>query len=269
MLNSLETEEQQRRVVAALIALLSACVVIAVLSLLLPAPVVGSGRMHLSAILLDRGSSIFPFTIQNAMWMMFCFGLGELYIRFLRASDETAQFATGILPSDETTMFRAKDLVPVYRKLTKSNHARYYRLQRLILRVVQQFQISKSIDQANSLMNSSLELIQHEIELKYNVLRYIVWLIPTTGFIGTVVGIAMALSAAGDLPALGDSAQVEAWFGRMTMSLGVAFNTTLLALILAAILMFLLHLAQGKEESALNSAGQYCLDNLVNRLYEG
>jgi len=24
---------------------------------------------------------------------------------------------------------------------------------------------------------------------------------------------------------------------------------------------------QGKEENALNRAGQYCLDNLINRLY--
>ena len=267
-MNLLEAEEQHRRVVAALVALIGACTWIATLSLILPSPSLGSGKMYLSAILLDRGSSVFPFTIQNAMWIMFCFGLGEIWIRFLRAQQETRQFAAGLLPSDETAMFRAKDLIPVYRKVTGSKHSRYYRLQRLILRVVQQFQISKSIDQANSLMNSSLELIQHEIELKYNVLRYIVWLIPTTGFIGTVVGIAMALSAAGDLPALGDSAQVEAWFGSMTMNLGVAFNTTLLALIMAAVLMFLLHLAQGKEESALNGAGQYCLDNLVNRLYE-
>ena len=28
------------------------------------------------------------------------------------------------------------------------------------------------------------------------------------------------------------------------------------------------HIAQGREEGALNHAGQYCLDNLINRLYE-
>ncbi len=165
-------------------------------------------------------------------------------------------------------MYRAKDLVPVYRNLVQSGRGRNFRLQRVALRVVQQFQISKSIDQANSLMNSSLELVQHEIELKYSMLRYIVWLIPTTGFIGTIVGIALALAAAGDLPALDNSTQVQAWFGEVTASLGVAFNTTLLALLMAAILVFLLHVAQGKEEGALNDAGQYCLDRLINRLYE-
>lgn len=267
-MNQLEREEQYHRCLAVLIALVGGCAVIATLTLALPVPVQGASDMHASAVLLDRGSKLFPLTIQNAMWLLFAIGLGELWVRFRRAQQEADQFQADLLPDDETVMYRAKDLVPVYRNLTKSVRNRHFRLQRVILRVVQQFQISKSIDQANSLMNSSLELVQHEIELKYNMLRYLVWLIPTTGFIGTIVGIALALSAAGDLPVLDDSAQVQMWFGKMTANLGVAFNTTLLALVMAAILMLLLHLAQSREEGALNEAGQFCLDRLINRLYE-
>ena len=267
-MNPIETEEQHYRIITALFAVVAACIWIAALTLALPVPVTGSGEIYVSALLLDRGGSTYPLTIQNTMWLMFFFGLGELWVRFHRAKEESEQFGADILPDDETAMFRAKDLVPVYRRVTRSKRARHYRLQRLILRIVQQFQISKSIDQANSLMNSSLELVQHEIELKYNMLRYVVWLIPTTGFIGTVVGIALALSIAGDMPNLDDAVQVQAWFATMTTKLGIAFNTTLLALVMAAILMFLLHIAQGKEETALNSAGQFCLDNLINRLYE-
>ncbi len=36
----------------------------------------------------------------------------------------------------------------------------------------------------------------------------------------------------------------------------------LLALIQAAILVFIMHIVQGHEEHSLNRAGQYCLDNL-------
>ena len=32
--------------------------------------------------------------------------------------------------------------------------------------------------------------------------------------------------------------------------------------------MFALHVVQGREEGALNRVGEYCLKNLVNRLYE-
>ena len=37
---------------------------------------------------------------------------------------------------------------------------------------------------------------------------------------------------------------------------------------MAAILVFLMHLTQAREEKALNRTGQYCMDNLINRLYE-
>ncbi len=268
-MNALEHDEQHFRIITALGAMLVGSAVIGILSLALSPPQPASGEIRLSALLLDRGSGLYPLTIQNLMWLMFSFGLGELWIRFRRANRELDQLERGILAEDDTTMFRAKDLIPVYRSIVKAKRARYYRLQRLILRIVQQFQISRSIDQANSLMNSSLELMQHEIELKYNTLRYIVWLIPTLGFIGTVVGIALALSAAGNMPDLDNANEIQAWFASMTTKLGIAFNTTLLALLMAAVLVFILHMAQGKEEGALNSAGQYCLDNLINRLYEG
>ena len=54
----------------------------------------------------------------------------------------------------------------------------------------------------------------------------------------------------------------------MTADLGVAFYTTLLALLQSAVLMFALHLMHEREERALNRVGQYSLKNLVNRLYE-
>ena len=41
-----------------------------------------------------------------------------------------------------------------------------------------------------------------------------------------------------------------------------------LALVMAAILVLIQHIVQAREEGALNEVGQYCLDNLINRLYE-
>ena len=52
----------------------------------------------------------------------------------------------------------------------------------------------------------------------------------------------------------------------LTQILAVKFDTTLVALSLAAILVLAQHLIQRYEEAALNKAGQYCIDNLINRL---
>ena len=216
--------------------------------------------------LLDRNTRAlpYPFTIQNIMWLVFFIGAGELLVRYLETDREMLQLHKGLLPEDETTLLRKQDLGSLYKRVKETRAEGTYFLQRLLSRCMLQFETSGSIDKANNLFNSSLELFQHEIELKYNALRYIVWLIPTLGFIGTVVGIALALSDAGNAPDYQDPALLK----QLTQSLGVAFYTTLLALLQSAVLMFVLHIVQGKEETALNTIGQYCLDNLINRLYE-
>ncbi|MDJ0948650.1 MAG: MotA/TolQ/ExbB proton channel family protein [Alphaproteobacteria bacterium] len=207
--------------------------------------------------------SAYPFSIQNLMWIIFFVGLGEILVRYAEGKAEMQQIGRQYLPEDERTVLRAGDLGKIYKAVRDSDGGDVRFLPRLIHRVILQFQSSRSVDQANSLLNSSMEMYLHEIDLRYNMLRYVMWLIPTLGFIGTVVGIADALGFAG-------SAQFDdpELLSKLTARLGVAFFTTLLALLLSAVLVFLVHIIQAREERSLNLAGQYCLDNLINRLYE-
>lgn len=257
--------ETTTRVCAALGGILVGAVFVGLMSLLVTAD---AGDVSAGGILLDRGSEIYPFTIQNLMWLLFFVGIGDAAVRFLRGRRERRQLLLGLLPEDEETMLRAQELGDLYTHVRPSPFDETLFLQRLIARIVLQFQSSGSVDQANTLLNSSLELFQHEVDLKYNMMRYLVWLIPTLGFIGTVVGIALALGEAGNMPDTSDQDALGAWMKALTGRLALAFNTTLLALLLSAVLVFLMNAAQGQEESALNRAGQYCLDNLINRLYE-
>ena len=105
-----------------------------------------------------------------------------------------------------------------------------------------------------------MELIGNRLDLRYSPIRYLAWLIPTIGFIGTVVGIALALH---------DMDPVAPDLEQVTRSLGMAFYTTILALFWSAILAFMIHFVQALEERSLNSAGHYTLRNLINRLYTG
>jgi biopolymer transport protein ExbB/TolQ len=217
------------------------------------------------AFLISLVSAIlWPFTVQNVLWIAFFFGLGELSLRWRAGRLEESQFERDYLPLDDETVLRpGDDLTPIYQKVHNSKYRNVCFLPRLIERCVLNFNLGQSVDQTNSLLNSSLELFLHELDLRYNMIRYITWLIPSLGFIGTVIGIMLALNYAGD------RANVESpeMLYQVTERLGVAFSTTLLALIMAAILVFLQNLIQGREENTLNRSGQYCLDNLINRLY--
>ncbi len=214
-------------------------------------------------ILLDRGGLGYPLSVQNCIWVVVSIGLGELFVRFRAGTAEMTQLGQHYLPEDERTVLQSQDLADVYRKVHQNGDADRCFLPRLIRRTILQFQSSRSIDQASTLLNTSVEMYLHEVDLRYNMIRYLTWLIPSLGFIGTVVGIGRALAYAGD-PAHSQEATL---LNEVTRRLAISFDGTFLALVAAAVLVFLSNIAQSREEHGLNLAGQYCLDNLVNRLF--
>ena len=262
-------EQVPFRAVTLFVSLLVGIILVGALSYVFPAGTDSVG----AELLVDRNTRIFPypFTIQNVMWLAFCVAAGELVVRHSTGRREGEQIYLGLLPEDDETILRKRDLTPIYERVVGSDPERRYLLQRLLTGALLQFRNSGSVDQVNSMINVSLELYQHEIELRYNMLRYVIWLIPTLGFIGTVLGIAFAMRTAGVMFA--GASIVQGSIGpemmeQVTGDLGVAFYTTLLALLQSALLMFAMHIMQGKEEGALNRIGQYCLNNLSNRLHE-
>jgi biopolymer transport protein ExbB/TolQ len=198
------------------------------------------------------------------MWVALFIGFGELFLRWSAASDEESQLKRGYLPTDGQQL-NSDLLGRIKEGITSRRFGRAAFLPRMISRTIDQYTVSGKEDQAISVLNSSLELYMHEIDLRYSLLRYLTWLIPSLGFIGTVMGIMFALQYAG-VPA---NAESEDFLYQVTSRLGVAFTTTLLALIMSAVLVFIQSLVQAKEERALNEAGQYCLDNLILRLGAG
>ncbi len=94
------------------------------------------------------------------------------------------------------------------------------------------------------------------LDSELSMLRYIAWAIPAIGFIGTVRGIGNALAEA-HKAVTGDISGV-------TEGLGVAFNSTLVALLLSLVLMFLLHQLQLAQERLVLDVETY-LDNRVLR----
>lgn len=241
------------------IAVFMGVVIIAILSFVLP-----SVNERAAVLVLDWNSAIFPypFTIQNAMLLLFFLGLGELFARWRDGSAEAACLGRGYLPEDDRTVLQAHDIGEIRRRiapdLRQDGDGGF--LPHMINRCSLQFLSSRSIDGTNGILSSLSDIFFHRIDLHYTILRYLSWVIPTLGFIGTVVGIAASLSviqAGSKTPDL----------GKIVATLTVAFDTTMLALVLSAVLVFVMHVVQEREERTLNRAMEYCVANLINRLY--
>ncbi len=116
-------------------------------------------------------------------------------------------------------------------------------LPEIILAALHRFDSTRSIQDASSAVHERTEMAYDELDSDLGLLRYLAWAIPSVGFIGTVRGIGEAL-------ALADEA-IRGDISGVTAALGLAFNSTLIALLLSIALMFFLHLLQSKQEKLL------------------
>ena len=79
---------------------------------------------------------------------------------------------------DDAKILRQSDLGPIYEHVREFAPDGRYLLQRLLTGALLQFKNGGSANQVNSMINLFIELYQHENEMRYNMLRYVIWLIP-------------------------------------------------------------------------------------------
>ncbi|MGD1922378.1 MAG: flagellar motor protein MotA, partial [Pleurocapsa sp.] len=104
-------------------------------------------------------------------------------------------------------------------------------------------------------------------ESSYSVPRSLIWAIPLLGFVGTVIGISGAVSSfSGVLETSGDVEAIKGGIGNVTTNLGLAFDTTLLALFLSVLVMIPLVLVERYESKLLLGIDVFINDKLLPRL---
>lgn len=128
-------------------------------------------------------------------------------------------------------------------------------LPNFVMSALQRFNATHSIQDASAAVQERSQAAADELDSDLSLVRYITWAIPSVGFIGTVRGIGDALAQADDA-LKGDLAGV-------TSSLGLAFNSTLVALVLSIILMFFMHLLQSRQEHLIQDFQEYCRIKIV------
>jgi biopolymer transport protein ExbB/TolQ len=157
---------------------------------------------------------------------------------------------TRILPQDARKYARPLQALPV--------HEREYLLPRALLSALQRFGSTRNIQDVSQAIREACETEAERLDSELSMIRYIVWAIPSIGFIGTVRGISQALGQA--------HRAVEGDIVGVTVSLGVAFNSTFIALVISLFIMFLMHQLQLLQERLVLDSQSYCDVNLLRHL---
>jgi biopolymer transport protein ExbB/TolQ len=133
-----------------------------------------------------------------------------------------------------------------------------YLLPRTLLTALHRFGATGGIADASSAARAVIEGEADRLDSELSLLRYIAWAIPAIGFIGTVRGIGDALAQA--------HRAMQGDLSGVTQGLGTAFNSTLIALLLSLVLMFLLHHLQGAQDELVREADTYVDRRLLQSL---
>jgi len=139
-----------------------------------------------------------------------------------------------------------------------SDEHRNFLLPRALLAALQRFASTRNIQDAAEAVKTICESESERLDSELSMVRYIAWAIPSIGFIGTVRGIGDALGQA--------YKAVEGDIAGVTASLGVAFNSTFVALVISIVIMFLVHQLQLIQERLVLDTQTYCDQRLIQNM---
>lgn len=154
---------------------------------------------------------------------------------------------TSILPEDARNFARPVQALP--------DNEQQFLLPRAVLSGLHRFGTTRSVQDVAATIRNVCDSEADRLESELSIVRYIAWAIPSIGFLGTVRGIGTALGQA--------QQAVNGDIMGVTMSLGVAFNSTFVALVTSILLMFLLHQLSLIQDRLVLDSENYCNDHLI------
>lgn len=157
---------------------------------------------------------------------------------------------TSVLPEDARQYSRSMEALP--------SQQQSFLLPRTLLSALQRFATTGSIPAVADTIREHCDVESDRLDSELSMVRYIAWAIPSIGFIGTVRGIGDALGQA--------YKAVEGDISGVTVSLGVAFNSTFVALVLSIVIMFCLHQLQLAQERLVLDCQRYADRHLLRFL---
>jgi len=199
---------------------------------------------------------------QEACFILMLWAFAIMGYKSRSASQERALLGRELLPLAEGVRILPEDTREYARQLQAlPDEQRGMLLPRALLGALQRFGATRNVQDVSSAAHTLFSSEADRLESELSMIRYIAWAIPSVGFIGTVRGIGSALGQA--------HRAVEGDISGVTESLGVAFNSTFIALLISIVLMFLVHQLQLLQERLVFEAEAYLDQNLIRHLQSG
>jgi biopolymer transport protein ExbB/TolQ len=147
------------------------------------------------------------------------------------------------------------------------DHPRHFVLLNRIDRALSNFKNIGQVNDVSAILRAQAENDEDQVASSYTVVNGLVWAIPVLGFIGTVLGLSLAIGRfTTTLQAGGDLTLIRASLQGVTGGLATAFESTLVALTFTLILQLVITFQQKREMAFLDECNDYCHAHIVSKL---
>jgi biopolymer transport protein ExbB/TolQ len=196
---------------------------------------------------------------QESCFILMLWAMAIMAYKWAETARENRLLQTDLVPIGDGMKILPEDSREYARQIQSlPDHEQRYLPPRALLSALHRFGATRSIQDASDTAHAVCEAEAERLDSELSMVRYIAWAIPSIGFIGTVRGIGEALGKA--------HKAVEGEIAGVTQSLGVAFNSTFIALLISIVLMFVLHQLQLQQERLVLDTQTYLDRNLVRHL---
>ena len=214
------------------------------------------------ALILQRGWT--PY----AMVTLFALAIVILFVKWRKLAFQRRAFGIELIPVGNSFALTADTALDVIRVLGESvDDPKRFVLFNRIERALLNLRNVGNLSDVSEMLRAQAENDESFMESSYGILSGIVWVLPILGFIGTVVGLSGAIGGFGAV--LSSDASVSTLKDSLTpvtSNLGLAFDTTFLALVLAMAIHMSMTLLRRKEEQFLDACRDYAHNNVISRL---
>ena len=189
---------------------------------------------------------------------LFCVGLSGLSLKVISLISQRRELALSLLPTVPAGGQHPSEATSLVRQLkeeTVEEPGGY-----LSQRVADALDLVVRTGEADALENHLkylADVAAARAHASYGLVRFVVWAIPIMGFLGTVIGITVAIANL-------SPTQLENISG-VVAGLGTAFDTTATALALSMLLMFVQFLVERSEYAVLEQVDDRAWDMLAGR----
>jgi hypothetical protein len=198
----------------------------------------------------------------------FFWALCLLWIKHRKIIFQRRAFELPIMPSDPTFCLSPETARTVLHRIHEmvDNPIQFAVLNRIERALSNLDNIGNTSD-VTAILKIQSDNDESQVASSYGLVSGLLWAIPILGFIGTVLGLSDAIGAFGiTLAQDGNLEGIKESLTLVTGGLATAFDTTLVALVMALILQLIVSFLQGREAEWLDACNEYCNRKVAGRL---